>query len=136
VDLLDASALVAFLSDEIAASEVERVLGDGDSAVTNVQLAEVADVLGRRHGVGTDEVRRAVDAIAGLAVVMIGTAESWRAGELRARHYHRTRCSVSLADCLLLAVAGPHDRIVTSDAALADVARAEGIALVRLAPSA
>jgi PIN domain nuclease of toxin-antitoxin system len=136
VDLLDASALVAFLSDEIAAPEVQRVLGGGDAAVTNVQLAEVTDVLGRRHGVGVDEVRRAVDAIAGLAVVVIGTAESWRAGELRARHYHRTRCSISLADCSLLAVADSHDCVVTSDAALADVARAEGIAVVRLRPSA
>lgn len=135
MDLLDASALVAFLSGEIAAPEVQRVLADADARVTNVQLAEVADVLARRHGVGMGEVRRAVDAIAGLAIVVVGEAESWRAGELRSRHYHRSRRPVSLADCLLLAVADSHDRIVTSDAALADVARAEGIGVVSLPAS-
>jgi predicted nucleic acid-binding protein len=136
VDLLDASALVAFLSGEPAAPQVRRVLADADSAVTNVQLAEVVDVLGRRHGVGMDEAWRTVDAITGLAVVVIGIAESCRAGALRARHYHRTRCPVSLADCLLVAAAGPHDRVVTRDKALAEVARAEGLGVLALPSSA
>jgi PIN domain nuclease of toxin-antitoxin system len=136
VDLLDASALIAFLNAEVAAPEVRRVLADADSRVTTVQLAEVADVLVRRHGVGSVEARRAVEAIPGLSVVAVGAAEGWRAGELRARHYHRTRCPVSLADCVLVAAAGPHDRIATSDTALAAVARAEGIGVFPLPSSA
>jgi PIN domain nuclease of toxin-antitoxin system len=136
VDLLDASALIALLNDEIGASDVERVIANGDVGATTVQLAEVVDVLARRHGVAPDKAQRAVDAIPGLSVIAVGAGEGWRAGELRARHYRRTACPVSLADCVLVAAARQRDRIVTSDRALAAVSRAEGFGVMELPPPA
>ena len=46
-------------------------------------------------------------------------------------HYHRTRTPVSLADCGAIALAEQLDaELVTSDAAMIRVARAEGIAVL------
>ncbi len=132
MDWLDASALIALLNDEPGATEVEDVLTDRQSGITAVHLAEVANVLSRRRRTPVRDLERAVEAIPGLELVPITVATGWRAGDLRSRHYHRTRCAVSLADCLLVAVAGAHDRIVARDRSLIAVARAEGIEVVAL----
>jgi hypothetical protein len=55
-----------------------------------------------------------------------------RARSLRARHYHRTKRPVSLADCSLIACAGTGDSIATLDAVLIEMARDEDIAVVDL----
>jgi hypothetical protein len=66
-----------------------------------------------------------------------GTTEAWRAADLRARYYDRKARALSLADCLLLAhVCTGGDEIATADPAIADVARAEGLALIPLPDSA
>jgi predicted nucleic acid-binding protein len=62
--------------------------------------------------------------------------DSWvggQGGRLRARYYHRTRCAVSMADCLAAVVA--RERAVplaTSDSHLLDVCHAESIDVIVL----
>jgi len=41
--------------------------------------------------------------------------QAWRAAELRAQHYHRTKRPLSLGDCLLLASVAEGERVATSD---------------------
>lgn len=67
--------------------------------------------------------------IGGLQVVAADEAVGLLAGRLHARHYHRTRCPLSLADCVALATAlllG--QRLATSDPALLGAAADEGCA--------
>lgn len=135
--ILDAYALIALLADEPVAEDVERILLSDATAMTAVNLAEAVDVLQRLHRFSRDEVEAAFEPL--LAVVEVrpvSEAEAWRAGMLRARYYDRRSTSVSLADCFLLAAAGEHDAVVTSDPAVARIAHAEGIALVPLPDSA
>jgi PIN domain nuclease of toxin-antitoxin system len=130
--LLDASALIALLRDEPGAPQVELVLRQGDAGMTAVNLAEALDVLGRRHRVLRVSLRDTLAPLIGLALAVwpVDEALAWRAADLRGRHYHRRDAPLSLADCLLLAAAGPTDAIVTADDALERVARAEGIEVV------
>ncbi|MGH3922616.1 MAG: hypothetical protein ACRDTT_07070, partial [Pseudonocardiaceae bacterium] len=58
------------------------------------------------------------------------------AGRLRARHYHRERCAVSLADCVAAATAIMRDRpLATADPALAELLRAEQGKIISLPDS-
>lgn len=70
-----------------------------------------------------------------IAVLGVGSGTALRAGEIRAAHYHRKTAALSLADCLLLAAAGPEDKIATSDHAVAATARRLGIDLIPLLDS-
>ncbi len=135
--LLDAYALVAFLADEPPADDVEALLRAGDTAVTVVNLAEALDVSQRVHGISRDELHQAVHSLVGdpLSIVGHSDIDAWRAADLRARHYDRSRCPLSLADCFLLAAANEGDRIVTADEPVVATARAEGIAVVALPDS-
>ena len=134
---LDAYALVAFIAGEPAASQVAALLRDGDAAVTVVNLAEVLDVTQRVHRIPAEEMRGLVETLVGdpLTVVAQSATDAWRAADLRARHYDRSRCPLSLADCFLLAAANEGDRIVTADEPVVATARAEGIAVVALPDS-
>ncbi len=51
---------------------------------------------------------------------------------IRARHLHRTSRPISLADAILVATAGPGDRIATADPDVLAVAEAEAIATISL----
>jgi len=133
VILLDASALLAHLIGQERGRAVTALLAQGGLGMATVNLAETVDVLSRRVG-----RERAYDALAPLVdgpvahLVALDAARAWRVGELRARHYHRTRRPVSLADCALLACADPGDSIATLDAMLAAMARDEHLDIVEL----
>ena len=134
--ILDAYAVLAFLKNEAAASEVEALIAAGSTSLTVVGLAEVLDHLIRLGG--ADEEYASLD-VAQLRLddpVPIDERLAAAAGRLRARHYHRTRCSVSLADCLAAEVArSQHRSLATSDPALLDVCRDEDIAVIVLTGS-
>ena len=139
--LLDAYALVAVLTDEPAAAEVEHVLRGAPAVrVVTVNLAEAVDVSQRVVGLPNDEVRRALEPLflsGGVTAVPSAEEEAWLAGRLRARHYDRKLRALSIADCLLVAHAVASDEeIVTADPALAAVARAEEVGVVALPDSA
>lgn len=135
--VLDAYALIALALDEPAAGEVEALVRRGSTAVSAVNLAEAVDVLGRVHDVPAERIRASFELLLGepVAVLAVDENAAWRAAQLRARHYHRTRSPVSLADCVLLAAARRGDAVATPDAAVAAAARSEGVELIALPDS-
>jgi len=118
--LLDANALIGLLIGEPAREKVAELLRTGECAIPAACLSEVVDSLMRKHGVDrlslSERLGPLLDEV--LTVLPIDTRLAWRAGELRAAHYHRADSSLSLADCLLLASAGPDDRVATADGAV------------------
>lgn len=129
--ILDAYAVVAFLRGEPAAEEVEALLvGNAGASLTVVGVAEVLDRLVRLGNV--DEEAAVLD-LAQLSLADPDPLEvpvAVGAGLLRARHYHRTQCAVSLADCVAAEVARASGAAVaTSDPHLLDVCTTEGIAV-------
>ncbi len=135
--VLDAQALVAFLTGEPGAVEVAALLRDpGDPAVISaVNVAETLDVLVRIKGRTQEEVEERLDwlAAAGLVVVPVDDAIGRHGGRIRVNHPDRAQRPVSMADCMALTTAlARGDRLATSDAPLATMARAEGCALVPL----
>jgi hypothetical protein len=102
-----------------------------------VNLCESVYVLDRVHGIGLEESRPVLAPLLSERVRQLGTTDetAWRASDLRLRHYDRRSQPLSLADCVLLAAAGSDDRIATSDAPVALVARSEGLEVVALPDS-
>ncbi len=136
--LLDAYALTALLGGEPAADEVGRLIADGGAAVAVPNLAEAADRLHRVHGIAVERTRTAVESLEQSTNLRVRPAErphAWRAAQLRAEHYHRTRRPLSLGDCLLLAMADDADQLATSDPHVLDTAAAERIRWIALPDS-
>jgi len=134
VTLLDAYALVAFLVGGPATQQVRALLREGDTAVATANLAEALDVSERVHGL---PIARAMEVLEPLlegpvAVLPLDITVARRAAEIRARRYHRTSRPISLADAVLVASAGPGDRIATADPDVLAVARAEGLEALTL----
>lgn len=135
--VLDAYAVLAFLKGEAAAPEVRALLDRAEpAALTAVGVAEVLDHLIRI--VGVDEENAALD------LAQLGLSEpdgvdevaGVNAGRLRARHYHRTRCAVSVADCLAAETARRLGApLATSDPHLLDLCHAESIPVLPLTAS-
>jgi len=126
--VLDAYAVLAFLRDEPAADDV-AILLESPTVLSAVNAAEVIDQLVRVYGRAADDVHAdlAVLSRAGMDVTPVSADVGIRAGRLRARHYHRERMAVSLADCVAAATAASLERpLATSDPALAAMLRAEG----------
>jgi predicted nucleic acid-binding protein len=135
VTVLDAYAVLSLLKDEPSASAVGELVRSG-GRLTALGVSEVLDHLVRL--VGTHEE----DAVLDLAEFGLLDAEAvdgslgMRAGLLRARHYHRTRRPVSLADCVAAEAARRLDLpLATSDPHLLDLCLEEGIASSPLADS-
>ncbi len=135
--LLDAYALIAFLTGGPALEPVVGLLRKGGTAVSAVNLVETCDIAARRHRIATELVLETLEPLLGgvlqVLPLELGTAE--RAGALRARHYDRTTCAISLADAVLLASARDADSIATSDPAVLSVADTLGIVTVPLPPA-
>jgi predicted nucleic acid-binding protein len=100
-------------------------------------LAEVVDKLIRRHGIDPGRLAERLGALIdeSISVLSVDARTAWRAGEVRAAHYNRKTTALSLADCVLLATAGPEDEIATSDRAVAATALELGIDLIPLPDS-
>jgi PIN domain nuclease of toxin-antitoxin system len=135
--VLDAYAVLAYLRDEYCADEVADLL-QAPTVLTAANAAEVLDQLVRTHQRNADDVHAdlALLASAGMQIIPMTADHGLLAGRLRARHYHRQRCQVSLADCAAGAAALSGQRaLATSDPALAAVVRAEGGAIHPLSNS-
>jgi predicted nucleic acid-binding protein len=137
VIVLDAYAVLAFLKGEPAAPEVRSLLrGEDPAALTVVGVAEVLDHLVRIVGIDEDEAVLDLAQLDLLDPPGLSATTAAAAGLLRARHYHRTRCAVSLADC----IAAEHTRdlgaqLATSDPHLRDVCHRESIGIHPLTAS-
>jgi predicted nucleic acid-binding protein len=131
---LDANAFVAVLRREPGAQEVAALLRGRACATPAPCIAELVDKLVRRHGIKVSDLAEKLTPLfdESIAVVGVDSHIAWQAGEIRASHYHRKIAALSLADCVLLASAGPDDEIATSDRAVAATARRLGIGLIPL----
>jgi len=134
--VLDSYAVIAYLRGERAAPEVRALLDAGDAGLTAVGVAEVLDHLIRLVGADEEDATLDLAQLGLLDGIVIDSAVGASAGRLRARRYHRTRCAVSMADCIAAQVAQVQaDSLATSDPALLDLCHAEGIATVVLPES-
>ncbi|MBA2536979.1 MAG: PIN domain-containing protein [Actinobacteria bacterium] len=131
--VLDAGAVIALLRGEPAAPRVEQLLRDDHSRMSTVNAAETVDVLVRRYGWAAADVVAGVEQLLSTVVDAVPASldVATQAGDLRARHFRRDQ-RISLADCFVLATAGPGDSVATGDELLATVARDEGFAVVPL----
>ena len=127
--VLDAYALIALRLDEPAAEEVERILRSGDAAVTSVNYGEALDRLVRGRRIPEPRVRAAFEPLldSSLRRIDVRFPLVEAAVRLRAKHYHRERRPLSLADCICIAAAGPDGAVATADEAMLAVAEAEGV---------
>jgi predicted nucleic acid-binding protein len=127
--VLDAYALIALLAAEPAEPAVKRILRQGQATMPAVNLAEALDALERREGIAEGELRQLIEPLP-IRILPLTEPIAWTSAALRARHYHRRRRAVSVADCVLVASAGKGDQIVTNDPALIEMARAEDLEVV------
>ena len=133
--VLDSYAVIALLRAEPAANEVSALIRQGGAQLTVLGVAEVVDHLVRLVGVVEDE--------AALDLAQLGLASppplepdvALKAGLLRARHYHRTNRSVSLADCVAAEIAKGAGPLATADPHLVDLCRDEGVEVTVLPDS-
>jgi len=134
VTLLDAYALIAFVVGGSAAQQVRAILRDGDAAVATANLVEVLDVSQRVHGVPIPRAMEVLEPLfeSALTSIPLDLSVAHRAAEVRAKHYHRSSCPISLADAVLIASATGGDRIATADPDVLTVAKAEDVASVAL----
>jgi PIN domain nuclease of toxin-antitoxin system len=134
VTLLDAYALIAFVIGGPARSQVRAILREGDAAVATANLVEALDVSERVHGLAIARSLEIIEPLfeASLGAISLDLAVARRAGEVRARHYHRSQRPISLADAVLVASASPGDRIATADPHVLAIAAQEQVEPVPL----
>lgn len=126
--VLDAYAVVAFLRGEPAATEVRPLLESGGAVLTAVGLGEVVDHLVRLVGADEEDAMLDLAQLGLFEVIEVDAALGAAGGRLRARTYHRTRCSVSMADCIAAEAARERgEPLATSDPHLLDVCHADRI---------
>jgi predicted nucleic acid-binding protein len=130
--IFDAAPLVAVLLGETGGLASGRMLSDTDAghAVCALNAAEIVDRVSRGSGEPAATVAAGMELWfeAALRCVPLDWSRARRAAELRARHYHRTRSPVTLADCGAIALAEELGmELVTSDGAMIRVARAIGV---------
>lgn len=131
--VLDAYAVLAFLRDEPAAAEVRPLLEAGDALLTAVGLGEVLDHLVRLTGVDEEVAVLDLAELGLIDAVAVDARTGAASGRLRARHYHRLRCAVSMADCVAAEIArARNDVLATSDPHLLDVCARESVDVVVL----
>ena len=127
--VLDAYAVIAYLRAEAAATEVKPLLKRPAAALTTVGVAEVLDHLIRIVGVDEEDAALDVAQLGLLDGIPVSPALGAAAGRLRARRYHRSRCTVSMADCIAAEAARSRaEPLATSDPHLLDVCQTENIA--------
>jgi len=141
VTVLDTQAIVAGLVAEPAMADVARILHDHESIsmVSSISVAEAMDVLVRVRHQRVDDCDTQFRLLysGGLEVIPVDAEIGRLAGLLRARHWHRDRRPVSLADCVVLATGMLQgEPVATADAALIGAARAEGHPVIVLPDAA
>lgn len=137
--LLDAFALIAFLTDEPAKEEVEELLRGGGTRISATNLAETYDRSIRTHAIARTDVDLLIDSLIAqrfLTIVPLDDTLARRAGELRSIHYQRRDRDVSHADCAAAATAESlGDSLATPDVHLASLAASIGVEVIGLPDS-
>ena len=126
--VLDAYAVIAYLRAEPAAIEVRALLDSAGAALTTVGVAEVLDHLIRIGGADEEDATLDLAQLDLLDAIPVSANLGAEAGRLRARSYHRSRCPVSMADCIAAEAARSQaEPLATSDPHLLMVCHLEGI---------
>lgn len=134
--VLDAYAVIAYLRAEPAAGEVRSFMEGSGATLTAVGVAEVLDHLVRVAGAGEEEAALDLAQLGLLDGIVVDSELAIAAGRLRARRYHRSRCAVSMADCIAAEAARrTSTSLATSDPHLLDLCYIEGIPSTVLAAS-
>jgi PIN domain nuclease of toxin-antitoxin system len=134
VTVLDAYAVIAYLRAEAAAGEVRPLLDSGDATLTAVGVAEVLDHLIRLAGADEEDAALDLAQLGLLGGIDVDSDLGLASGRLRARRYHRSRCAVSMADCIAAEAARQTaTSLATSDPHLLDLCHIEGISTIVLA---
>ena len=134
--VLDAYAVIAYLRAEPAASEVRPLLDGGEATLTAIGVAEVLDHLVRLAGADEEDVALDLAQLRLIDGTVVDSELGLGAGRLRAHHYNRSRCQVSMADCIAAEAARQTGQpLATSDPHLLDLCRQEGIATIVLTRS-
>ena len=135
--VLDAYAVIGLLRVEPVADEVRGLLESGTPAwLTPLGVAEVVDRRVRLDAVDPETVVMDLSELGLADPAPLDPQTAARAGALRARNYHRTTRSVSLADCVhaeLARAAGA--KVATSDPHLLDLCADENIQTIPLPDS-
>lgn len=132
--LLDAYALIAFVAGGPAQGEVRGLLRQERCGAATANLIEVLDVAKRVRGVQIGRAREVIEPLLAdvLTAIPLDLDRAWRAAGLRADHYDRRTCPVSLADCVLVASAADGDCVATSDRHVLEVSNREGVGTLPL----
>jgi PIN domain nuclease of toxin-antitoxin system len=133
--VLDAFALIAALTGEPATETVRAEFRQGGVLISSVNMAEVIDRLVRVSQLPEEMVLSRLEWLksGGLTIAPIDESIGELAGLLRARHYHRTSASISMADCMALALCMRRSGVLaTADPALAGIARLENVNILAL----
>jgi len=128
VTILDAQAVIALLREEAAAEEVGRLVAS-PTMLSALNAAEVLDQMVRVFGHDAADIHADLARLqrGGLWFAPVTDEVGILAGQLRARHYHRTRRAVSLADCVAAATALTEKQpLATADPALVAMVRDQG----------
>lgn len=134
--VLDAYAVIAYLRAEPAAPEVQPLLDSGDASLTAVGVAEVIDHLVRLAGADEEDASLDLAQLGLLDGIVVGSDLGLAAGRLRARRYHRSRCALSMADCIAAEAARDDTTgLATSYPHLLDLCHLENIPVIVLTAS-
>jgi len=135
--LLDTNAVVALLRGEPGGPEVATLIRDRPCVIPATCLSEVVDIMLRTSGANPELLSERLGALLteSVTALTVDPGLAWSAGRIRAAHYRRKTAELSLADCVLLASAGPEDEIATSDRAVAATARKLDITVIPLLDS-
>jgi predicted nucleic acid-binding protein len=134
--LLDSFAVLALLKGEPAAPQVHALVESEDAELTCLGVAEIVDHLVRIVGVTEEDAALDLAQLGLIGPQPLDPGVALRAGHLRARHYHRRTCAVSLADCVVASAAQLQGApVATADPHLLDVCAREHIAVVPLPDS-
>lgn len=132
--ILDAYAVLALLKGEPAAADVQALIEASDAALTSIGVAEVLDHLIRVVGASDEDASLDLAQLGLLDPVIVDERTGRAAGLFRARHYHRTRRAVGLADCIAAAVAADTRRPPTRQ--VGATGKSWSSATVRVRPAA
>lgn len=115
-------------------ADVRGILREGDAAVTTANLCESLDVAKRTYGLPIAQVTDLLEPLfaGSLTTLDLTLRVARRAAEIHSTHYHRSRRPISLADAVLIASAGPEDRIATADPHILAVTSSGGLATIAL----
>lgn len=134
--VLDSYSVIALVKGEPTASKVARLLRHQEMALTALGVAEVLDHLVRLAGVAEEEAALDVAELGLDGAIPVTPELAFRAGLLRARHFHRRHRAVSLADCVAAEAArAAGASVATSDPHLLDLCHSEATAVVPLPDS-